>query len=468
MYLCDKFFFGNNWAKSSSNNFFYTFSPINNNKISKYKNPKIEDCEKAVKSAVNGFVNWKDKSKLYKSYLLKKVYFEINKNAQKLAFYESLETGKPHDQALKEVLASSRYWLSAANILKKFNNQNFFFKNNTASLIYQPIGPVSLILPWNFPFVVMSERLPFILAAGCSVVIKPSEYASLSLFMFMKIIKKVNFPKGTINLLTGNGNFVGKYLVKNKEIAMVSFTGSEKVGKSISVECAKNFKKISLELGGKNNFIIDRNVNYNEVVKNFIKTFTYNAGQNCVAPSRLFVHYRDYRKVCDLLYSQLKNTNSHLYGPISNKTHFLKIKKLIKQLIKKKIFPSYGSLNINAENNYFFDPLVFEDKNNKINILKNELFSPIVQIISYRNENKLLELLDVGNYGLAAYIWSSKKKFIKFLIKKLVVGRIWVNSLMINYPNLPIGGLKNSGIGKECGLEGIKNYTIFKTIIRAK
>ena len=125
-------------------------------------------------------------------------------------------------------------------------------------------------------------------------------------------------------------------------------------------------------------------------------------------------------------------------------------------------------MNINAGNNYFFDPLVFEDKNNKINILKNELFSPIVQIISYRNENKLLELLNEGNYGLAAYIWSSKKKFINFLIKKLVVGRIWVNSLMINYPNLPIGGLKNSGIGKECGLEGIKNYTIFKTIIRAK
>ena len=108
MYLCDKFFLGNNWVKSSGNNFFYTFSPINNNKISKYKNPKIDDCQKAVKSAVNGLANWKDKSQLYKSYLLEKVYFEINNNAKKLAFYESLETGKSQDQALKEVFASSK------------------------------------------------------------------------------------------------------------------------------------------------------------------------------------------------------------------------------------------------------------------------------------------------------------------------------------------------------------------------
>ena len=357
----------------------------------------------------------------------------------------------------------------AAKISKSFNSSINLNKNHTGLIKYEPVGIVALIVPWNFPLIVISERLPFILAAGNSVIIKPSEHASLSIIYLVKILAKSGFPKGTINLLFGKGEQIGKKIVSHDQIKMISFTGSTSVGKKIMKISSNKIKRLSLELGGKNSIVIFPDANLDNSIEIAIKSFTANAGQACVATSKLLIHYQIKEKFIEKLIKKLKDNEliKNFYGPISNQMQFDKIVYFLRKSKKQHKKLIYGKLD-NFKNNYI-GPIVFLDLPKNHMLIKSEIFGPILTINSFKSDNEGLKFVNDTGYGLSAVICGGNKKRNISFAEKIEAGRIWINeSIDKNFPSLPIGGFKESGLNRECGKDAIKNYCEVKSIIIKK
>ena len=306
----------------------------------------------------------------------------------------------------------------------------------------------------------------FIIAAGNSVIIKPSEYASQSLIYLMNILKNINLPLGIVNLVTGSGAKTGSLLTKKREINMISFTGSTIVGKKIMKNSANNVKRLSLELGGKNSFIVLSDANINKTVDIIINSFTGNAGQSCVSTSRLFVDFRIKKLLIKKLLKKLNSFKSfkNIYGLISTQKQLNTIRKILYENKKFKSKLIFGSLDLPLKN--FIKPIVFCDLPEKNIINKKELFGPILSINSFKKIDEAIEKSNSTNYGLSAVVCGKEEKKNINIASKLNAGRIWINeSVKVNFPSIPIGGFKESGLNRECGSEGIRTYYEIKSMI---
>ena len=460
-----KIYYLNKWINSKSKKKF-TRKALLNNKIIKYAECNNSDLVDVIKSAEIGRQNNLEYSLIERSKILKKISEMIILNINKLARLESLETGKTYESAFNEIKYSSELW-SAASILakKKLDYEVKQNKKVKVKIIHEPVGVVALIIPWNFPFIVMSERLPFILAAGNSVIIKPSEYASQSVIQLFKIINKINIKVGILNLITGSKK-IGNLLVKNKKTNMISFTGSTQVGKKIMKNCSSSIKRLSLELGGKNSMIILKDANLLKSVETLISSFTVNAGQACVGISKVFVH-KEIEKIFleKLLYKLGKIKDfKKLYGPISTNNQYKKIESIINKSKKYEKYLIYGKFKKNKSK--FVEPIIYYNLPNKCLINDIEIFGPILSILSYDKNADVINSINNSKYGLSCIIMGKKSNRTYSIAKEINVGRIWINqSVTKNYPNIPIGGFKQSGLNRECGIEGIKNYTELKTVI---
>lgn len=460
----EKIFYFGKWQKSYSNKIF-TRSSFYDKKKYIYSDCNSKDLNKVIVSASKGLVSNRNKKIQDRSDYLKKISKIIFENRYELANYESSETGKKYQSSLNEISYSSKLWLSASKIIRsglnyKLNNE----KKVNSYIVHEPVGIVGLIIPWNFPFLVLSERLPFILAAGNSVIIKPSQYASQSIINFIKMINKIKLSNGIINLITG-GNKIGSSIVQHGQVNMISFTGSTNVGKKIMKDCSKSIKRLSLELGGKNSMIILKDAEISKSIDILISSFTANSGQACVGISKLFIPTSKKKVFLKKLISFLKNTNfKSIYGPISINKQYEKIKKMTIKNNKYKKFIIYKDFTKNIKS--FFNPIVYLNLPIDSNINTEEIFGPVLSIYEFKNYEQAIFLANKTNYGLSSVIVSKNLKKASKIAKQLNVGRIWINqSITKNYANIPIGGFKESGFGRECGIEGIKNYSELKTII---
>lgn len=464
----NKIFYDNEWRISSSNKYFKS-NTFNSKKIFYYPECNKLDIQRTILSAKKGFQYNKNLNLIERKKFIFKIYNQIKKNYKKIAKVESLETGKNISDAEKEILHSANIWLFAFKSLKNNNSKLKLSKQHNGHIIYEPVGIVSLIIPWNFPFVVLSERLPFILGSGNSVIIKPSEFASQSMIYFMNLIKKTNLPIGIINLITGSGPKVGSYLTKNKNINMVSFTGSTKVGKKIIRSSSKNIKRLSLELGGKNSIIVLADADLDKTINILINSFTGNAGQSCVSTSRLLVDIKIKEKLIKKLINRLTKIKNFkkIYGFISTRFQYNFLKKSIQDNNRYNNNIIYGLENFKHKN--FISPIIFKDLPQNHIFNKKELFGPILSINSFENENQAIKISNSTKYGLSAVICSRNKKKSFKIAERLNSGRIWINeSVKINYPSLPIGGYKESGFNRESGTEGFRTYSEIKSIIYNK
>lgn len=460
-----RIFYLNQWKKSASKKFFFRKSPIDD-KIINYAESNNNDIQKTILSAKIGLKNNKELKFIERKKFLYKIYTNIKKNYKILAKLEALETGKNIDDARKEILHSAKIWLYASKFIKNNSFSKKLDKNHKAIVNFEPVGIVALIVPWNFPFVVMSERLPFIIAAGNSVIIKPSEYASQSLMYLMNIVKKVNLPIGIANLVTGSGPKAGFLLTNNKNVNMISFTGSTFIGKKIMKNSANQIKRLSLELGGKNSFIVLSDANIEKTINIIINSFLGNAGQSCVSTSRLFVDNKIKKLLIKKLLEKLNSIKNFkkIYGLISTEKQFQIIEKILKKNIKFKKKLIFGSLNLSTKN--FIRPIVFCDLPEKNIVNKMELFGPILSINSFKKIDEAIDKANLTNYGLSAVICGNSQKNNIKIASKLDVGRIWINeSVKVNFPSLPIGGYKESGLNRESGNEGVRTYSEIKSII---
>ena len=468
MILAQKIFYLNLWKKSFSKKKFARKTFKKNKKII-YSNCNKKDLLLVINSAKQGLKANSNLSFNERKKKLYKIYKEILKNSNKLAKLEALETGKKFVHAKQEIIHSSKLWLYASKNLKSLNSKKRLNKTHKANINFEPVGIISLIIPWNFPFVVLSERLPFMLGAGNSVVIKPSEYASQSIIYLMKIIKKIDYPAGVVNLITGNGSKIGSQLSKDKSINMISFTGSTKVGKKIMSVASKNIKRLSLELGGKNSIIILEDANLKKSINIIIDSFTGNAGQSCVSTSRLLVDVKIKDKLIYLLIKKLNSIKNFkkIYGKISNQRQYNSIKSV---LIKNKKFKKniiFG--NLKFVDKEFIEPIVFKDlpKRNSINL--DEIFGPILSINSFKTIDEAIDFSNYTKMGLSAVICCNNKKKALDIASRLKSGRVWINeSVKVNFPEIPVGGFKESGLNREAGEEGYRTYSEIKSVILKK
>ena len=420
------------------------------------------DIENSISSAMHAQEKFSAFSDKKKSNILHKISIKIKENAAYLAKKESVELGKDFISAKKEIFACANLWKHASKIVREKKIKTIKQKNTKLYEILEPVGVVALIIPWNFPMIVLSERLPYILAAGNSVVIKPSENGSLSIESFIRLISKAGLPPGTINYLTGDYK-AGKNIVNNKNISMISFTGSTKAGKEIYNSASKTIKRLSLELGGKNPMAVFSDADIEKACVDVVYSFTHNAGQCCVAGSKLFIEDKIFNKFLNGLEKQLKKINS--FQNIATLKQYLKIKKLIVESVKDEIPIIFRSKKLFDDKKRIIYPIIFKPQK-KIDYLENEIFGPVLTVSSFKSLDKLAQQMNDTKYGLSALIWSRNKIKAINLASKIKFGRIWINgNISQNYPDISIGGYKESGLNRETGTSGLRTYSEIKSII---
>lgn len=405
--------------------------------------------------------------------LLFKVAGLIEAHAQELGLIESLETGKPITQALGEIRAAADVWRFAAGAARvvKGDAHNNLGDRVLAMVLREPIGVVGLITPWNFPFFILAERLPFILAAGCTVVIKPSEATSGSTLRLCELLHGAGLPCGVVNAVTGLGDAVGQPLLDSGLIDMVSVTGSTGTGRKAILASAGNIKKLGLELGGKNPHIVFADACLDDAADGVAFAMAFNAGQCCVGASRLLVE----RPVAAEFTAKLAAKMARIrvgdpldaqtqVGALFGQAHMEKVLGFIEQGVRMGAHIVCGGARTDHRDGYFVQPTLLTDVRADMPLMREEIFGPVLGAMAFDTFDEAIRLANDCEFGLSASIWTQDLGRALRASRQVRAGRVWVNTTLDNGPETPLGGMKQSGLGRETGLAGIEEYTELKTV----
>ena len=338
-------------------------------------------------------------------------------------------------------------------------------------LIYEPKGVCALITPWNWPMNQVCLKVMPALASGCTMVLKPSELAPLSSMILAELIDETKFPAGVFNLVNGDGATTGDALTSHPDINMISFTGSTRAGALISQNAAKDFKRVSLELGGKGANIIFKDADPEAIERGALRCFR-NSGQSCNAPTRMLVEKSMYNEAIERLKKYTENfevgdpkkEGEHI-GPVISETQYNKIQTLIKKGIDEgaKLVAGGPGKPQGYEKGYFVKPTVFADVNNDMDIARTEIFGPVLSVMPFETEDEAIKIANDTPYGLTNYIQTQDKEKVKRVARKLRSGMVDVNGAGIAV-DAPFGGFKHSGIGREAGEHGLEEFLEVKSV----
>ena len=338
-------------------------------------------------------------------------------------------------------------------------------------ILYEPKGVCALITPWNWPMNQVCLKVIPALAAGCSMILKPSELAPLSAMILAELIDEAKFPNGVFNLINGDGAITGDALTSHPDVNMISFTGSTRAGALISQNAAKDFKRVSLELGGKGANIIFKDADPEAIERGALRCFR-NSGQSCNAPTRMLVEKSMYNEAIERLKkyaTEFKvddpNKEGDHIGPVISETQFKKIQVLIQKGIDEGAKLVAGGIGKpeGLNDGYYIKPTVFADVNNKMEIAKTEIFGPVLSVMPFENEDEAIEIANDTPYGLTNYIQTQDPEKVKRVARKLRSGMVDVNGAGIAV-DAPFGGYKHSGIGREAGKEGLIEFLEVKSV----
>jgi betaine-aldehyde dehydrogenase len=466
---------GGKWVRSQAEEI-TRLSPAHGVPVSRIPRGSAEDVDLAVAAAQKRFVGggWSDRAASWRASIIRKAADIIVQEVDDLALLETLESGKPLAQSKAEILGASELWYYASGQALAVHGETF---NNLGSdqlglVLREPIGVVGLITPWNFPFFILAERLPFILAAGCTVVIKPSEFTSATTLSMGKILERAGLPEGVVNIVTGYGDPVGQAIVAHKQVDMVSFTGSTRVGRSAVIASASNLKKMSLELGGKNPVVVTPDADLDRAADGIVFGILHNAGQCCVSGSRLIVAKEVETELTDKILALISRVKvgdpldpATRVGPIVNQAQLKRILDLINDGRSQGAELLQGGAQIESEGGQFVAPTVMSNIPASARMAREEVFGPVLAITGYGSLDQAVDLANDTEYGLSATIWSTNLDLSLALMRRIKAGRVWVNTTITGGPEMPVGGYKESGLGRETGLSGVAEYTEVKSVI---
>jgi len=432
-----------------------------------------EDVDLAVSSAKKAYSSWSFSTKEERIKLLEKLYENYKKRWAEIADAITTEMGAPKDFATKlQAGTGAAHLKSFIRYLKNFEFEKPLGEHAPDQrLIYEPKGVCALITPWNWPMNQVCLKVMPALAAGCTMVLKPSELAPLSSMILAELIDETKFPAGVFNLVNGDGATTGDALTSHPEVNMISFTGSTRAGALISQNAAKDFKRVSLELGGKGANIIFKDADPEAIERGALRCFR-NSGQSCNAPTRMLVEKSMYNEAIERLkkYTESfevgdpKKEGEHI-GPVISETQYKKIQTLIKKGIDEgaKLVAGGPGKPKGLEKGYFVKPTVFADVNNDMDIARTEIFGPVLSVMPFETEEEAIQIANDTPYGLTNYIQTQDKEKVKRVARKLRSGMVDVNGAGIAV-DAPFGGFKHSGIGREAGEHGLEEFLEVKSV----
>jgi len=430
------------------------------------------DVELAVQSAKVAFKSWSITPKTERARLMTALADLIRDNLDDLAMAESIDNGKPVSLAkavdIPRAESNIRFF---AHAITQFGSESHSMEEGAINYtLRKPIGVVGCISPWNLPLYLFTWKIAPALAAGNCVIAKPSEVTPMTAFLLSKLVKEAGFPKGVLNIIHGTGPSAGDGIITHKEIKAISFTGGTKTGEYIASKAAPMFKKLSLELGGKNPNIIFADCDFDKMLSTTVRSSFANQGQICLCGSRILVEESIYDRFKEAFIEKVKRMSlgdpqnpATKMGALVSEAHMNKVLGHIKEAQDEggEILTGGERVQMPAplENGYYVKPTVIEglDQNCKTN--QQEIFGPVVTIMPFKDEQHALDLANSTQYGLSATLWTENLTRAHRIAGQIESGIVWINCWLLRDLRTPFGGVKNSGVGREGGFEALKFFT---------
>jgi acyl-CoA reductase-like NAD-dependent aldehyde dehydrogenase len=456
--------------------------PCTGQVIAKVSLAAAAEVEEALEAARRAFDHgpWPKLALQERKEFLLKISQAIFERSAELSQIEAQNTGKPIKEAtFMDVPSAAKTFEHFANHLEQYlAAENITINAETqasAELVREPRGVVVLIVPWNYPLLIAAWKMAQALAAGNTVILKPSSLTPLSVLELAKVIDAVGLPKGVVNILPGSGAKLGQLLCSDRRVDMISFTGSNEVGKQVIGYSLQHVKKLTIELGGKSAAIVLKDANLQTAVNGLLTAIFLNQGQMCTAMSRIFVEDSIYEKFCADFAAKAEKIKlgSSLdfetqIGPLISQAQHKKVIAYVEKAVKdgaKLLCGGKPPVNAEFKNGFFFEPAVLKDARPGMAIFKEEVFGPVACLNKFSGIDQAIELANTSDFGLAASIWTKNEAQAQELSLRVNAGTVWVNTYGMFYNELPYGGFKQSGFGKELGREGFLEYTRLKNIV---
>jgi aldehyde dehydrogenase (NAD+) len=468
------------WVDASNSERFKTINPFSGEAWATIPRGTRDDVDRAVAAAKTAFRSgpWRKTTASERGRLLRRLGDLIADNAERLAAIETTDNGKLINEMAFQLRYIPQWYYYFGGLADKIQGAVIpIDKPDTFNFTRQePLGVCVGITAWNSPLLLLAYKLAPALAAGNTMVVKPSEYTSASTLEFARLIEQAGFPPGVFNVVTGYGCEIGDALVTHPDVAKIAFTGSETTGRRIGELAARSFKKVTLELGGKSPHIVFDDAEIDNAVKGVISGIFAATGQTCIAGSRLLVHRSIHDQFIERLIAFAKRARkgdpmltTTQVGPITTPPQYDKILDYI-GIAKKEgascvlgggpaIGPDVG------KGGYFIEPTIFTGVNNRMRIAREEVFGPVLACIPFDDDEEAIAVANDTTYGLAAGFWTQDMRRMLRLSAQLEAGTVWVNTYRVISYLSPLGGYKHSGIGRENGIESIQNYLQTKSVM---
>ncbi|MFC7063150.1 aldehyde dehydrogenase family protein [Halobacillus seohaensis] len=465
------------WYESEDKETFQTKNPANQEVIEEVPRGKQKDIEYAVMTSRRTFESeeWQDFPPEGRGRILNDIASKLRRDAEEIATLETLDTGKPISQGRSDVEAAARYFEYYAGMADKIFGETIPVQSDILDYtVREPVGVTAHIIPWNYPIQITSRSTAAAIATGNTVVVKPAEDTPLTALKLAELFNETTLPKGVFNVVTGYGQEAGAALINHPEVNHITFTGSLQTGRVVMETAARNIIPVTLELGGKSPNIVFNDGDLDEAAEWVVKSVIQNAGQTCSAGSRLLVQ----EDIQELFIEKVKNRMLSVnmgrgiddpdLGPVLSQKQFERIETFMDIARKENATFLTGGERVHVEgceDGFFMPPTIIEGLDPQSEVAQEEIFGPVLSVFPFKDEEEAIQLANNTPYGLVTGLWTENIGRAHRVAKKIRAGQVFIN----NYGagggiQMPFGGYKKSGFGREKGLEALRNYTTLKNV----
>ncbi len=462
------------FVNSKSNKSFKSIDPSNEKEFAEISLAEEFEVNTAVEAAYNAFNGeWSKILPSKRAHYLRAIGDQLKEKAELLGTIETKDTGKLFKETKFQANYIAEYYYYYAGLVDKIEGSTLPIDKADMHVFTTrvPVGVVAAIIPWNSQMFLTAVKLAPALAMGNTIIIKASEIAPTPLLEFAKIINRVGLPKGVINIVTGFADTCSKLLTSHPKINKIAFTGGVHTAKHIVKNSAENLSQVSLELGGKSPVVIFNDARKDNAINGIMASIFGAGGQSCIAGSRLYLHeniYEEYIEELKIRTEAIKigdpMSSKTQLGPLATLNQLQNIEEKIKQTVKQggKIITG-GNRVSEFKSGYYFEPTIIACDHHNLPVAENELFGPVLSLMKFKDENEAIELMNDNSFGLAAGIFTENNGIAMRVSKAVQAGIVFVNTYRLISPVAPFGGFKNSGYGRESGIEVMKDYSNIKT-----